>query len=610
MQYTGVIMKRFFFFFILFTIFFTKIYADFNPLIQKQLPLMHQKDEYNITHDEMIQITQKQEIIYRKTLEDILHHKKDFLNQPQPYQNEILMLEKSIKFNKDKNNTYAVLRDEVLTKSYRILQAQNKMSRHILRALDLYDFQKFNQDMNDKFIENQLAVQEIDTIDYRPYLALKENNAVLQEAQKNIKDYYAILEINSDMLKYFSIFEDRMYRLNKYEAYHVLPLAIYLDDSILGKKMNPFLYAYNLSMVKLFLILTISLFIYIFRLLLRKITIRLFKKVNYGEKYSHAIMDHVATSVNVLFFIIILHIVIHIYNNFYTTELFTKIFNITYSLLFSLILYRVINTVALVSINDIEQSNLKIKREIINIGLKIINFAIIVMGLLLVLHFAGANLTAVLSGLGIGGLAIAFAARETLANFLGTISILASDIYSQGDKISVDDKRGTVTEIGLRVTTLRTFENALISIPNGVIANKDVINWSRRKIGRLIKMTVGLKYDSEAENIRNVIEEIREMLENHTNIATPNINYEIDNFGHTKLVSIEDSHGIKRTLFVHLDELADSSINILIYCFTIDTSWDKWLQTKEDIIFEVMAILKKNHLEFAYPSMSLYHENK
>jgi MscS family membrane protein len=123
-------------------------------------------------------------------------------------------------------------------------------------------------------------------------------------------------------------------------------------------------------------------------------------------------------------------------------------------------------------------------------------------------------------------------------------------------------------------------------------------------------MTVGLKYDSEAENIRNVIEEIREMLENHTNIATPNINYEIDNFRHTKLVSKEDSHGIKRTLFVHLDELSDSSINILIYCFTIDTSWDKWLQTKEDIIFEVMAILKKNHLEFAYPSMSLYHENK
>lgn len=601
-------MKKLFFFFILFTISYTKIYAEFNPLIQKQLPLIHQKNQYHITHDEMIKITQKQEIIYRKALEDVLRHKKDFLNQPKPYQNELLMLENSIKFNKDKNNTYAVLRDEVLTKSYRILQVQNRMSRHILRALDLYEFQEFNKDMNDKFIENQLAIQEIDTIDYKPFLALKENNVVLQEAQQNIKDYYAILEINADMLKYYSLFENRMYRLNKYQAYHVLPFALYLDNSELGKKMNPFLYAHNLSMVKLFLILIIPLVIYIFRLLLNKIIKRRFKKVKYGEKYSHAIIDSVSSYVNILFLIIYIHIVTHIYDNFYTPESYTKIFNIAYSLFFSLILYRMINAAASISILDIEQSNLKIKHEIVNISLKIINFSIIVMGLLLILHFAGANLTAVLSGLGIGGLAVAFASRETLANFFGTISILASDIYSQGDKILVDDKLGTVIEIGLRVTTLRTFENALISIPNGVIANKDVINWSRRKIGRLIKMSVGVKYDSKAENIYKAIEEIREMLKNHPNIATPDTDYEVDNYQHTKLVSREDSHGIKRTLLVHLDELADSSINILIYCFTVDTTWEKWLQTKEDIIFEVMDILKKNHLEFAYPSISLYHE--
>jgi len=567
-------------------------------------------NEHNLTHDEMIKIIQKQEIIYKRTLEEVLHHKKNFLNQPKPYQNELLMLEKTIKFNRDKNNTYAVLRDEVLTKSYHILQAQNRMSRHILRALDLYNFQEFSKDMNDKFIENQLAIQEIDTIDYKPYLDLKENNAVLQEAKKNIKDYYAILEINSDMLKYYSIFENRMYRLNKYEAYHVLPLAIYLDYTEIGKKMNPFLYAHNLSMGKLFLILMISLFIYIFRLRLNKVIKRLFRKVKYGEKYSHVIIDNIYTHLNVLFILINLHVITHIYNNFYTTELFTKFFNITYSLLFIIILYRIINTAASISINDIEQSNLKIKHEMVNIGLKIINFTIIVMGLLLILHFAGANLTAVLSGLGIGGIAIAFAARETLANFLGTISILGSDIFSQGDKILVDDKQGTVTEIGLRVTTLRTFENALISIPNGVIANKDVINWSRRKIGRLIKMSIGLKYDSEAENIHNAIEEIRQMLKNHPNIVTDDTNYEIDNYQNTKLVSKEDSLGIKRTLLVHLDELADSSINIRIYCFTIDTGWEKWLKTKEDVIFEAMAILKKNDLEFAYPSISLYHENK
>lgn len=602
-------MKKLFLFFLFFTMLFTHLNATFSPLIQQQVPLIYQKNEHNITHDALLKITQKQEDIYKKTLEETLQHKEDFFNEPIPYQNKLLRLEKSIKFNKKNNNTYAVLRDEVLSKSYQILQVQHKMSKHMLRALDLYDFEAFDKDMNDRFIENQQEIQKIDTTDYKPFLALKEKNAVLQEAQKNIKDYYAILEINYDMLKYYSIFESHMYSLNKYEAYHILPLVLYLDDSDLGKKINPFLHAYNLTIAKLFLILIIIVFTYMFRLLLNKMIKILLKKVKYGEKYSHQIIHNISTHINVLLVIINLHIAIHIYNNFYTPDSFTKLFNISYSLLFSFILYRAINTAASISIFEIEQSNLQIKREIVNIGLKIINFIIILMGLLLVLYSAGANLTALLSGLGIGGLAVAFAAKETLANFLGTISILGSDVYSQGDWIIVDDKEGTVIEIGLRVTTLRTFENALISIPNGVIANKDVMNWSKRKIGRLINMSVGIKYDSEAENIHHAIEDIKEMLKKHPNIATGETNYEIHNY-YTKLVSHEDSYGIKRNLFVYLDELADSSINILIYCFAIDTTWEKWLQTKEDVIFGVMAILKKNDLAFAYPSLSLYTENK
>jgi MscS family membrane protein len=233
-----------------------------------------------------------------------------------------------------------------------------------------------------------------------------------------------------------------------------------------------------------------------------------------------------------------------------------------------------------------------------------------IMGILLVMHFAGANLATVLSGLGIGGFAIAFAARESLSNFLGTISILMSDTFSQGDWIVVNGKQGTVVEIGLRVTTLRTFDNALIAIPNGTIANHDVKNWSKRTIGRRIKMSLGIKYDSKPENIRCAISEIREMLKTHPNIATDKTSYEHNKHKSTKLVSQEDSLGVKRTLLVYLDELSDSSINILVYCFTKKTDWNAWLETKEDVIYKVMDILKKNDLEFAYPSMSLYHENK
>ena len=567
-------------------------------------------NDKNITQDEIKQIAHKQELIYINTLEKFLLRKKLILDQPKPYQEELFILNKLLKRNKAQGKEYAVIRDEVSIKSYQILQSQNKMARHILRTLDHYDFDKFDTQMNDEFVKNQEEIQQIDTVDYKPFLALKENNKVLQEAQESIKDYYALLEVNADMLRYFSIFEKRMYRLNKYAEYKILPIALYLDHTEFGKDLNDILYPYNLSIVKLLLILFISLFLYFIRTQLYKLVERLLNKVKYLQKYSKEIMSDAYRPINILFIAINLQMIIHIYNNFYSVEILTKFFNIIYAVLFTFILYRILNTSAGIRINDMDQSDKKIKSEMVNVGIKIINFLIMIMGILLVMHFAGANLATVLSGLGIGGFAIAFAARESLSNFLGTISILMSDTFSQGDWIVVNGKQGTVVEIGLRVTTLRTFDNALIAIPNGTIANQDVKNWSKRTLGRRIKMSLGVKYDSKPENIRHAITEIREMLKTHPDIATDKTSYEHNKYKSTKLVSKEDSLGVKRTLLVYLDELSDSSINILVYCFTKTTDWNQWLETKEDIIYKIMDILEKNDLKFAYPSMSLYHEDK
>jgi MscS family membrane protein len=313
--------------------------------------------------------------------------------------------------------------------------------------------------------------------------------------------------------------------------------------------------------------------------------------------------------INIFFITINIEMIIYIYHNFATIKIVSTFFNIIYALFFTLILYRIINTIASIRLEDINIVGKKIKNEMINVALKIINFLILIMGILLVMHFAGANLATVLSGLGIGGFAIAFAARESLANFLGTISILMSDIFSQGDWIVVNNSEGTVVEIGLRVTTLRTFDNALIAIPNGTIANNDVKNWSRRTLGRRIKLSLGIKYDSKPVDIRNAITQIRQMLQEHNGIATTKTNYTYEKHKRTKLVSQEDSVGVKRTLLVYLDTLSDSSITILVYCFTKTIDWNQWLETKEDVIYKIMDILETNHLEFAYPSLSIYHEN-
>jgi len=173
----------------------------------------------------------------------------------------------------------------------------------------------------------------------------------------------------------------------------------------------------------------------------------------------------------------------------------------------------------------------------------------------------------------------------------------------------VDGKEGVVVEIGLRVTTLRTFDNALIAVPNAVLANNEVKNWNKRKLGRRIKMSLGLKYDSKYTDIKRAIEEIRIMLDTHSGIATQNTAFTHNRAKIAKLVSKDDAEGVKKTLLVYLDEFSDSSINILVYCFTKSVDWEEWLRVKEDVMYKIMDIFERNNLEFAFPSLSIYKEN-
>jgi len=584
--------------------------AEYQPWIEKQLALTYKMDENNITQEQIKNIADEEDAFYDDVLEVILLHKANFLNNPKKFDKEILNLEKIIRINKRVGNKYAVLRDEVQIKSYRVIHDQNKMVRKIFEALDYYTIDDFEVKMNDLFAENQLAVHALADVDYKPYLMINKKDKRLKEAQKNIKDFYALLEINRNILKYLSVSENKVYRLNKYAKYNVLSTVLYLNKMPLVKRINPWLESLGLDVAKLSWIVFISLIIYFIRKVLYGVIEKLFLRTKYMKKYTEEILDDVRTPIAYLLLVVNLELALYIYYDFSTFALMSKIFNIIYALFFTFIIYRILNSIARIKIEHIGNSDKKIKDEMINVTIKIINFLIIIFGLLLVLYIAGVDLTAVLSGLGIGGFAVALAARESLANFFGTLSILMSDVFSQGDWIVADGKEGTVVEIGLRVTTLRTFDNAMISIPNGVLANGDVKNWNRRVIGRRIKMKLGVKYNSKAENINNAVIAIREMLKEHKGIATVNTSYSARLNKNAKLVSKEDTLGVKRTLLVYLDEFSDSSINILVYCFTKTTDWNEWLAVKEDVMYKVMQILEENRLEFAFPSLTIYQEEE
>ena len=123
-------------------------------------------------------------------------------------------------------------------------------------------------------------------------------------------------------------------------------------------------------------------------------------------------------------------------------------------------------------------------------------------------------------------------------------------------------------------------------------------------------MSLGVKYNSKPEDIKNAVNDIRVMLDKHPQIATKNTAYTYRKSRSTKLVSKDDLQGVKKTLLVYLDEFSDSSINILVYCFTKSVDWNEWLKTKEDVMYKIMEILDKNSLEFAFPSLSIYNEDE
>ena len=286
---------------------------------------------------------------------------------------------------------------------------------------------------------------------------------------------------------------------------------------------------------------------------------------------------------------------------------FANFLTITFVIAVTWLILSVLNGYGMVLINELTKKSGR--KEVINLILKIIYFIIFVIALLIVLSKLGFNVSAIIASLGIGGLAVALATKDILANFFASVMLLFDNSFSQGDWIVCGDIEGTVVEIGLRKTTVRTFDNALIFVPNSKLASDPIRNWSRRKMGRRIRMLIGLEYSATTEQIKKCVDEIKQMLIDHPGIAKG------DDMGSKKasrydrgIVSIDDLAGYKSNLFVVVDEFADSSINILVYCFSKTIVWGEFLAVKEDVMLKIMNIVEANGLGFAFPSQSLYVE--
>jgi MscS family membrane protein len=222
-------------------------------------------------------------------------------------------------------------------------------------------------------------------------------------------------------------------------------------------------------------------------------------------------------------------------------------------------------------------------KEIGNFILTLLKILIIGVGLGAMLQVWGINVTALVASLGIGGLAFALAAKDGASNLFGSFSLLADKSIRIGEWIKVAGIEGIVEDIGMRTTKIRSFEKSLITIPNQIVANNPIENFSRRGTRR-IKMSVGVTYTTTSEQLYTIVQEIKYMLRNHPHISK------------------------KETLLVNFNSFGDSSLNIFIYTFTATANWERYLDIREDVHLEIMRIIEENGSSFAFPSQSIYIE--
>ncbi|PPB55093.1 mechanosensitive ion channel family protein [Campylobacter hyointestinalis] len=290
---------------------------------------------------------------------------------------------------------------------------------------------------------------------------------------------------------------------------------------------------------------------------------------------------------------------------------FANFFVIAYIIIVSWLLIGILDGYGMMALSKIAQKSGK--KEVINLIIKILYFIVIVITILLILSRLGFDISTIIASLGIGGLAVALATKDIIANFFASILLLFDNSFSQGDWIVCAGVEGTVVEIGLRKTTIRTFDNSLVFVPNSKIMSENVKNWNRRKVGRQIKMSIGLTYSTTPDQLKECITEIKTMLQNHPGIAKSGEDSALNSSDFRlkykqNMVSVDDLAGYKSNLFVVLDEFGDNSINILIYCFSKTVVWGEFLETKQDVMLKIMDILSKYETEFAFPSQSIYIE--
>jgi len=242
--------------------------------------------------------------------------------------------------------------------------------------------------------------------------------------------------------------------------------------------------------------------------------------------------------------------------------------------------YRLIDLIEAFLATFVEKTETKLDDMLLPIVRKSLKVLVVIVVALTAMDKLEYDVKAILATLGIGGLAIALAGKDTIANIFGSVMIFADQPFKIGERIKIGDADGPVEEVGLRSTKIRTLDGHLVSIPNSIVANEKIENIGKRPtIKRLFK--IGVTYGTSHQKVMRAIDIIKEIL--------------------------DDTPGLEELRVVRFLEFADCSLNILVIFWVTNPDYlGEFLPINEKINFEILRRFNEEGIEFAFPTHTIH----
>ena len=227
-----------------------------------------------------------------------------------------------------------------------------------------------------------------------------------------------------------------------------------------------------------------------------------------------------------------------------------------------------------------EGTESKMDDQLLPIVSKMGKIVVVIISTFIILDLLDVNVTALIAGISIGGLALALAAKDTVQNLFGSAMIFIDKPFQVGDYIMAGGHEGTVVEVGFRSTRLMQIDTSIVSIPNGAVADMPLTNLGVR-LSRLFNIQIGVTYETPPDLIEAYIKRLKQLVLDH-----PRTNDD--------------------PLYVHLTGLADSSITIMFRCQIQVASYAEDVQVKEELLFSIIRVAEEMGVEFAYPTTTVH----